>query len=90
MFRGGEGFEGKEQLQMRGSGRERGWVEKRISPLRCASVEMTGLRISPLRWASVEMTIDGGRTKPDGGLDDGWAVKKDLTADAGSRRVKEN
>jgi len=43
MFGGGEGFEGKEQLKMRSRGRERIWVEKRISPLRCASVEMMGL-----------------------------------------------
>jgi hypothetical protein len=43
MFGGGEGFEGKEQLKMHSRDRERVWVEKRISSLRCASVEMTGL-----------------------------------------------
>src|SRR5260370_33937502 len=33
-FAGARGFEGNEQLQMRGRGQGRVWVEKRISPLR--------------------------------------------------------
>jgi hypothetical protein len=67
MFGGSEGFDGKEQLQMRGRGREALGREANFS---------TAAANAP---PSVEMTMDGrdGR-RPDGGLDDRWGGERKL------------